>query len=227
MTTTTSRQHSAGKTVESWENAYTRFETPEQEVAKFQQRLKKLGAVAWPKDARIVEIFCGRGNGLNALERLGFVHLEGIDLSARLLSLYRGRAIVQACDCRSLPFPDQSRDVLIVQGGLHHLPSIPESLEEVLREVHRVLKDGGRFMIVEPWLTPFLKFVHFVTERPLARKASGKIDALATMIENERETYEQWLGQPQVITALVRKYFTPLQESFAWGKWSFLGVPLR
>ena len=56
--------------VDPWEAAYLRFETPEQEIQKFLKRLRKLGAGEWPSGAKIVELFCGRGNGLHALERL-------------------------------------------------------------------------------------------------------------------------------------------------------------
>jgi hypothetical protein len=59
------------------------------------------------------------------------------------------------------------------------------------------------------------------------RRFSPKLDALATMIEHERPTYENWLGRPEEISALSRKYFVPLHESFRWGKWNFLGLPRR
>ncbi|MGH9741336.1 MAG: hypothetical protein ACRD51_03190, partial [Candidatus Acidiferrum sp.] len=62
-----------------WEAAYLRFETPQEEVQKFLNRLTRLGAAEWPRDAEIVELFCGRGSGLLALARLGFTHLEGVD----------------------------------------------------------------------------------------------------------------------------------------------------
>src|ERR1700693_3052243 len=75
-----------------WEAAYLRFETPEQEIQKFITRLNRMGATEWPRDAEIGELFCGRGNGLVALERLGFTRLEGVDLSPRLVAQYRGPA---------------------------------------------------------------------------------------------------------------------------------------
>src|ERR1700733_5234439 len=90
----------AATAVDPWEAAYLRFETPEQEIQKFIGRLKKLGAEGWPKNAEIVELFCGRGNGLNALERLGFSNVEGVDLSPRLLAQYRGSATCTQGDCR-------------------------------------------------------------------------------------------------------------------------------
>jgi hypothetical protein len=44
-------------------------ETPEQEIQQFIKRLRKLGAGEWPRSSEIVELFCGRDNGLN-----GFWH---------------------------------------------------------------------------------------------------------------------------------------------------------
>jgi len=209
-----------------WEAAYVRFETPEQEIRKFVQRLKKLGVDRLPREARVVELFCGRGNGLHALERFGFAHLEGVDLSARLIAMYQGSAQCYVCDCRRLPFPDQSRDVLIVQGGLHHLPTLPEDLAQTFAEMQRVLRSNGRVVIVEPWLTPFLRLVHSISGMRPVRRCSAKLDALATMIDYERSTYEQWLSQPESIRRLARAHFSPLQESFGWGKWMFIGTPL-
>ena len=110
----------AGLTPDPWEAAYLRFERPEEEIRKFIGRLNRLGARQWPSDAEIVELFCGRGNGLVALQRLGFTHLEGVDLSPRLIAQYKGSAKCTVADCRKLPFADRSKDVLIVQGGLHH-----------------------------------------------------------------------------------------------------------
>ncbi len=208
-----------------WEAAYLRFETPEEEIQKFIARLNRLGAPQWPRDAEVVELFCGRGNGLVALDRLGFNRLEGVDLSPRLVAEYRGPAKCIVGDCRHLPFPDRSKDVLIVQGGLHHLPTLPDDLRQSFSEIQRVLRKEGRAVFVEPWLTPFLKFVHAISENPLVRRVSNKMDALATMIQFERRTYEQWLGQPELIKKITRAHFVPVHESFAWGKWNFVGTP--
>ena len=209
-----------------WEAAYLRFETPEEEIQKFIKRLNRLGAAQWPRDAEIVELFCGRGNGLIALQRLGFTHLEGVDLSPRLIAQFKGSATCTVADCRKLPFTDRSKDVLIVQGGLHHLSKLPDDLEQTFFEMRRVLRKNGRVMFVEPWRTPFLSFAHFVSEISLARRLSNKMDAFATMTEHEIRTYQQWLGQPEMIRKIARKYFALVHESFAWGKWNFVGTPL-
>jgi len=208
-----------------WEAAYLRFETPEQEIQKFIARLNRLGAALWPRDDEIVELFCGRGNGLIALERLGFTRIEGVDLSPRLLAQFKGSAKCTLADCRQLPFADRSKDVLIAQGGLHHLPTLPDDLDQTFSEMQRVLRKDGRVMFVEPWRTPFLTFVHFISELRPVRKISSKMDAFATMTHYERRTYEQWVGQPELIQKIARAHFVPVHEHFAWGKWNFIGTP--
>ncbi|KAF0181329.1 MAG: methylase [Limisphaerales bacterium] len=207
----------------AWEAAYLRFETPEEEVRKFLRRLRKLGAESWPKDAQVVELFCGRGNGLNALQHLGFTRLEGVDLSAALVAKYTGPAKCVVADCRQLPFPAASRDIAIVQGGLHHLPELPGDLERVVGEVHRVLRPGGRFMVVEPWWTPFLRFAHWVGGFRVARRAWAKLDALETMTELELTTYEQWLRQPDAVLRCLEDNFATERKFIGWGKLMWVG----
>jgi ubiquinone/menaquinone biosynthesis C-methylase UbiE len=207
-----------------WEAAYRRFETAEEEIAKFAARLRAIGASGWSRSDQIVEIFCGRGNGLIALEQLGFRRLEGVDLSEDLIRQYKGPAQRYVSDCRKLPFSDQSRDTIIVQGGLHHLPAFPGDLVAVLQEVQRVLRPGGRFVVVEPWRTPFLTFVHFVSEKTFFRYLWQKLDALAVMTEHERITYEQWLNHPQEILTLFDEFFTQRQRCISFGKLRFEGI---
>jgi SAM-dependent methyltransferase len=211
----------------AWEEAYQRFESPDEEIAKFRRRLVSLGATNWGPESVIVELFCGRGNGLKALASLGFQSLSGVDLSETLLRTFDGQARLYVGDCRELKLPDGSIDVVVVQGGLHHLPDLPTDLEKTLREVRRVLRGDGRFVVVEPWKTPFLRLVHGACHLPVARRVWGKLDALATMIERERATYDQWLGQPENILRLLRTHFDPERQNVAWGKLSFVGRPHR
>ena len=208
---------------DSWETAYLRFETPEQEIRKFRDRLVQIGVRAWPRDAEVLELFCGRGNGLHALEQLGFTRIEGVDLSANLLAQYQGIACCFVGDCRQLHFEDGSKDVVIVQGGLHHLPVLPDDLERTLAEIHRVLRDGGLVVIVEPWMTPFLALVHFICRSRLARILSAKVDALATMIDHERATYEAWLGHPRAIRNAFDRLFESVTVKTTWGKFRYVG----
>lgn len=206
-----------------WEEAYLRFETPEQEIRKFIVRLNFFWATEWPRDARIVELFCGRGSGLRALHQMGFTQLEGLDLSPSLVAEYVGPGKILVGDCRWLPFGTATKDILIVQGGLHHLPALPEDLDQALADAARVLKDDGLLILVEPWLTPFLSLVHALCRSRVIRMLSPKINALATMIHYERKTYEQWLSQPKLILDSLHKAFQFERCHFRWGKMYFAG----
>jgi SAM-dependent methyltransferase len=214
--------HVESGAVQDWEGAYLRFETPEQEVRKFTSRLRKLGAERWRRDARILDLFCGRGNGLVALERLRFTNLSGVDLSPRLIGLYAGPARCLAADCRSLPIRAASQDIAIVQGGLHHLPDVRADLPLVIGEVQRVLKPGGLFVVVEPWLTPFLRAAHALSAGP-ARLVWSRLDALATMIDYEGEVYRRWLASPDFILSTLTSAFKPERTRRRWGKLMFVG----
>ena len=209
--------------LDPWEAAYLRFETPEQEIRKFEKRLLRLGARAWPRDLRVVELFCGRGNGLRALERLGFRHVEGVDRSAALLARYQGPARLVEADCRALPFASGSRDLIVIHGGLHHLPQLSEDLARTLDEARRVLRAEGRIALVEPWQTLFLRFVHAVSLRPWIARWWDKLDAFAAMTRYEADTYFAWLAAPERIRAALQERFEPLVCDESWGKLSFLG----
>ncbi len=206
----------------AWEAAYCRFETPQQERDKFISRLRLFGATTWDRRLTVTELFCGRGNALHAWHALGFGNLEGLDLSAELVAQYRGPARVQEGDARRLPYADNSRDIIAVQGGLHHLRLMAD-LEQVASEIHRVLKPRGRLLVVEPWQTPFLSLVHAACRSRLLRRAWEKLDALATMIEHERETYQDWLARPQAIRSVLGRIVEPLVLRIGWGKLMLVG----
>ena len=53
-------------------------------------------------------------------------------------------AEVQKPDAENLPFDDQSFDVVVSFGVLHHTPDT----EKALAEIFRVLKPGGRIMLM-------------------------------------------------------------------------------
>ena len=212
---------------ERWERAYQAFETPEKERRKFAKRLRTIGAHKWVRRARVLEVCSGRGTGLQAWQDLGFPNVVGVDYSPALVfghSHSTKRVIVG--DARRLPLAHASVDIAIVQGGLHHLFTTKE-VDETLAEMCRVLRPGGRIIIIEPWLTPFLRLVHTVCERSIVRRLFPRVDALATMIEEERETYERWLNAPEEHLTVFHRHVVPEFIRRRWGKLIIVGSPVR
>ncbi len=205
-----------------WEQAYLRFETPEEAVAKFERRLRHLGVDAWDRDLRVLELMSGQGSGIRAWHNLGFRNVEGIDHSRDLVAVYDGPARCHVGDVRDLPFADASMDVLCVQGGLHHLETM-DDLRRALAEAARVLAPGGRLIVVEPWLTPFLRAVHALCEVAFLRAAWLRLDALATMIQLEGDTYRRWLSMPEPILAAIGDAVTIRRCERRWGKLMLVG----
>jgi len=203
---------------ERWERAYERFETGEQEQRKFRKRFERLGLDRLQRDAVVVDLFCGRGNGLRVLKDLGFTNLTGVDLSPHLLGQAPDGIRKIVADCTDLTFEADSVDVFIVQGGLHHLPELGTSLPACLSGISRALVKEGSFYVVEPWETPFLKAVHWITRQGLARRCVSSFDAFATMVEEEWDTYRQWLDQPEQIRSVFADHFELERWKLAGGK---------
>ena len=99
----------------------------------------------------VLEIGVGMGADHLLWARARPRRLVGIDLTSRAARLTSSRLALEGCapriavaDARSLPFPNDSFDVVYSWGVLHHTPDPPEAV----REVHRVLKPGGMARIM-------------------------------------------------------------------------------
>ena len=107
---------------------------------------------------RVLDLGCGIGNILIALaERIDFIHpAAGVDVSPDLVrigereiaraGLY-DRIGLQVAPATRLPFEDRAFDVVLTSHVLKHLDD--EALLTSLREVVRVLRPGGRFLLWE------------------------------------------------------------------------------
>ncbi len=98
----------------------------------------------------LLEVGGGLGTDLAQFARHG-ARVTDVDLSAGHLTLaqenFRLRGLSGQFihhDAESLPFPDNSFDVVYSNGVIHHTPNT----QQVIREVHRVLKPGGRAIIM-------------------------------------------------------------------------------
>jgi ubiquinone/menaquinone biosynthesis C-methylase UbiE len=209
-----------------WERAYQAFETPQAELEKFLRRLRSIGADRWDRRSRIVEVCSGRGNGLRAWAALGFSDIVGVDFSHALVKNHSGPGLCVLGDARALPLATGSHDVVVIQGGLHHLLTI-DDVDRALAEMRRVATPDGTIVIVEPWRTPFLRLVHAISAMSMARRLSPKLDAFETMYEEERVTYDRWLNAPETYMRIIRRYVAPAMLRRRWGKLVLVGRPVK
>jgi ubiquinone/menaquinone biosynthesis C-methylase UbiE len=111
-------------------------------------------ALDLPRGARVLEIGCGRGVALPVLDdRLAPTELIGLDVDAALLAEARERvrntctfATLVEGDVRDLPFEPDRFDLVIDFGTCYHAGDSMEGRLAALREVSRVLRDGGLFV---------------------------------------------------------------------------------
>jgi ubiquinone/menaquinone biosynthesis C-methylase UbiE len=105
-----------------------------------------------PSHAQILEVGCGCGIGLPVIaERCRPARLVGIDIDADLLADARSAndgictELLQS-DVRTMPFDDNSFDVVIDFGTCYHVTRPWEAVEEITR----VLRVGGIFAYETP-----------------------------------------------------------------------------
>ncbi len=108
------------------------------------------GAEGWPYQ-RALEIGCGTGFFLLNLKQAGALG-EGhvTDISPGMVSAARRNASMlgyriegRVADAESIPYNDATFDLVIGHAVLHHIPDVQRAFREMLR----VLKPGGRFVI--------------------------------------------------------------------------------
>ena len=61
----------------------------------------------------------------------------------------------EVIDARRLPFEDGALRGIVMTDVLHHIPHVAA----FLREAERTLRPGGALLMVEPWNTPWARFV--------------------------------------------------------------------
>jgi ubiquinone/menaquinone biosynthesis C-methylase UbiE len=99
-------------------------------------------------ELKILEIGCGAGNFLYELKlKYPSWKLTGTDFSVRSIEKLKEKEIdAYVSDLKELPHVDKSLDVVYGFMIVEHL----HKLEQSLREVKRVLKDDGTFVIAVP-----------------------------------------------------------------------------
>jgi len=119
-------------------------------------RRKQLDLIGLEEGERVLEVGCGTGV-LSFLSKLAVGEageVAGIDIAPKMVSRAREKAnkagleiAFEVASIDELPHTDRYFDVVISSLMLHHLPM--EVKRRGLGEVHRVLKDDGRFFLTD------------------------------------------------------------------------------
>ncbi|GAB4276259.1 MAG: hypothetical protein Kow0056_06470 [Coriobacteriia bacterium] len=115
-------------------------------------------------DSRVLDLAAGTGDLALAMARLGRPALVvATDFVPEMLGIAEDKALRAASECdvvfqqadaQDLPFEDESFDVVTIGFGLRNLPDRAANYSEVLR----VLKPGGRYLVLEFSHPPFGPF---------------------------------------------------------------------
>src|SRR5258708_3470555 len=104
---------------------------------------------------RLLDVGCGTATLLLAVKaHTPTIEAIGIDSDARVLALARKKIgesqltieVMQA-EAERLPFPSDSFDIVTSTLTFHHFPT--EIKKQVAREIYRVLKPEGRFVLAD------------------------------------------------------------------------------
>jgi len=108
-------------------------------------------AAAIPQ-ARVLDLGCGGGHASFAVAPV-VAKVVAYDLSAEMLDVVARAAAERGLDnlavrqgsADRLDFPDASFDLVCTRFSVHHWRNVPQALREILR----VLKPGGRFIVID------------------------------------------------------------------------------
>ncbi|MCP9481040.1 bifunctional demethylmenaquinone methyltransferase/2-methoxy-6-polyprenyl-1,4-benzoquinol methylase UbiE [Shimia sp. CNT1-13L.2] len=155
---------------------------------------------------RLLDVAGGTGDiSFRFLERAGHGHATVCDLTEPMLVEGRKRAEAAAMaqsldwvvgDAMALPFEDNTFDVYTISFGIRNVTRP----QEALNEAFRVLKPGGRLMVLE-----FSQIPNDMMQKVYDLYSFNIIPRMGQMIANDRDSY-------QYLVESIRKF--PDQETF-------------
>jgi ubiquinone/menaquinone biosynthesis C-methylase UbiE len=127
------------------------------------------------RDSDVLEVGCGLGTDAVNFARRG-ARYTGVDLTEASIELVKGRfdfeglaADLRVADAETLPFTDDTFDLVYSHGVLHHTPDT----QRAINEVHRVLKPGGTAMVMLYHKNSYNYRVNIMTFRRMGVRVLG------------------------------------------------------
>ncbi|MEN3013172.1 MAG: methyltransferase domain-containing protein [Endomicrobiia bacterium] len=136
----------------------------------FLDRIKVSLRIADIKDKEVIlDVGCGEAVLLKEINKMKKnIDYFGVDINENIRSLslyYRGE--FRVCNIQNgLPFQNECFDVVFALDVLEHINNI----EKVLKEVFRVLKSQGRFVVCGPTESMWYKFCRFLIKGTFSSK---------------------------------------------------------
>ena len=118
-------------------------------------RKRMIAELETDRHRRVLDVATGTADvAIQTVRRKNVEHVTGVDLSEGMLSYGRrkveaqgltGRILLEQGDSENLPYADASFDAVTVAFGVRNF----EHLERGLQEMRRVLRPGGKLVILE------------------------------------------------------------------------------
>ncbi|WP_143304822.1 bifunctional demethylmenaquinone methyltransferase/2-methoxy-6-polyprenyl-1,4-benzoquinol methylase UbiE [Chitinophaga vietnamensis] len=165
-------------------------------------RKKALRQLASLQPKQMLDVATGTGDfAIMAEKRLRPEHITGIDISEGMLAHGRekinklglsDKITLQSGDSETISFPDKTFDAITVAFGVRNF----EHLEKGLSEMLRVLKPGGKLVILEfsnPTVFPIKQFynLYFRYITPLLGKWIAKSEAAYSYLPESVKAFPQ------------------------------------
>lgn len=105
---------------------------------------------AQAKGLHVLEVGCGLGTDGAQFAQAGGIYTgidltdAAVDLARRRFELFQLPGTFRVADAEHLDFPDNTFDIVYSHGVLHHTPDTAAAV----REVHRVLRPGGKAVVM-------------------------------------------------------------------------------
>ncbi len=159
-----------------WDDKYAK----EHIAGKSSDEFRKQGF--WPllerhlnKGKSYLDAGCGIGGWIIFLKEQGY-EVEGIDIATRTiraLTEYDPDLKLKVAGVTAIPYPDASLDGVLAIGVLEYVDG---KVPEAMKEVHRVLTDGGMFFLEVPIANTLRKLFYIPLKKieKIIRQGQGK-----------------------------------------------------